>query len=74
MAEVGTVSRVAALWYSCHLTQRRIAVPVREEIQIMSGQPSPIKGPDIARQVVLPFRKSFEISVKSLRVRFFRSL
>ncbi|WP_243363952.1 ABC transporter permease [Fundidesulfovibrio terrae] len=28
----------------------------------------------LARQVVLPFGKSFEISVKSLRVRFFRSL
>ncbi|MBP1727298.1 MAG: hypothetical protein H6Q51_2596, partial [Deltaproteobacteria bacterium] len=47
---------------------------MREEIQTVSGQPSPIKGPDIARQVVLPFRKSLEISVKSLRVRFFRSL
>ncbi len=28
----------------------------------------------IAKQVVLPFRKSLEISVKSLKVRFFRSL
>ena len=28
----------------------------------------------IAKQVVLPFRKSLEISLKSLRVRFFRSL
>ena len=47
---------------------------MREEIQTVSGQPSPIKGPAMARQVVLPFRKSLEISVKSLRVRFFRSL
>jgi len=47
---------------------------VREEIQTVSGQPAPRKGPDISRQVVLPFRKSLEISVKSLRVRFFRSL
>jgi putative ABC transport system permease protein len=47
---------------------------VRDEIQTDSGQTLPIKGPDIARQVVLPFRKSLEISVKSLRVRFFRSL
>lgn len=31
-------------------------------------------GTNVSRQVVLPFRKSFEISVKSLRVRFFRSL
>ncbi|MHC1789610.1 ABC transporter permease [Solidesulfovibrio sp.] len=28
----------------------------------------------IARQVVLPFRKSLEISIKSIQVRFFRSL
>ena len=47
---------------------------MREQIQTVSGRPSPMKGPDIARQVVLPFRKSLEISVKSLRVRFFRSL
>ena len=46
---------------------------MREEIQTVFGQPSPIKGPDIARQVVLPFRKALEISVKSLRVRFLRS-
>jgi len=45
---------------------------VREESHTASGRPS--TGPDIARQVVLPFRKSLEISVKSLRVRFFRSL
>jgi ABC-type antimicrobial peptide transport system permease subunit len=32
------------------------------------------KGAEIARQVVLPFRKSLEISVKSIRVRFFRSM
>lgn len=32
------------------------------------------KGRDIARQVVLPFKKSLEISIKSIRVRFFRSL
>ena len=32
------------------------------------------KGGDISRQVVLPFMKSFEISLKSIRVRFFRSL
>ena len=31
-------------------------------------------GTNVSRQVVLPFRKSFEISVKSLQVRFFRSL
>jgi len=47
---------------------------VREEMHTNSGQPSTMKGPDIARQVVLPFRKSLEMSVKSLRVRFFRSL
>jgi ABC-type antimicrobial peptide transport system permease subunit len=29
---------------------------------------------DIARQVVLPFKKSLEISLKSIQVRFFRSL
>ncbi|EGJ51356.1 ABC transporter permease [Desulfocurvibacter africanus] len=29
---------------------------------------------NIAKQVVLPFRKSLEISIQSLRVRFFRSL
>jgi ABC-type antimicrobial peptide transport system permease subunit len=29
---------------------------------------------EIARQVVLPFRKSLEISLKSIRVRFFRSM
>ncbi|WP_034640886.1 ABC transporter permease [Desulfovibrio inopinatus] len=29
---------------------------------------------DVARQVVLPFQKSLEISIKSLKVRFFRSL
>ncbi len=34
---------------------------------------SPRRG-TVARQVVLPFRKSLEISVQSLRVRFFRSL
>jgi ABC-type antimicrobial peptide transport system permease subunit len=32
------------------------------------------KGVEIARQVVLPFKKSLEISLKSIRVRFFRSL
>lgn len=32
------------------------------------------KGRDIDRQVVLPFKKSLEISIKSIRVRFFRSL
>ena len=32
------------------------------------------KGAEIARQVVLPFKKSLEISLKSSRVRFFRSL
>ena len=32
------------------------------------------KGSDISRQVVLPFKKSFEISLQSIRVRFFRSL
>jgi hypothetical protein len=32
------------------------------------------KGAEIARQVVLPFKKSLEISLKSIRVRFFRSL
>lgn len=31
-------------------------------------------GPRISRQVVLPFRKSLEISLRNLRVRFFRSL
>jgi len=34
---------------------------------------SPRQG-EVARQVVLPFRKSLEISIQSLRVRFFRSL
>jgi ABC-type antimicrobial peptide transport system permease subunit len=29
---------------------------------------------EIARQVVLPFKKSLEISLKSIRVRFFRSM
>jgi cell division protein FtsX len=48
--------------------------PVREESHTASGRPSTAKSPDIARQVVLPFRKSLEISLKSLRVRFFRSL
>ena len=32
------------------------------------------KGAEIARQVVLPFKKSLEISLQSIRVRFFRSL
>ncbi len=32
------------------------------------------KGRDVSRQVVLPFKKSVEISLKSIRVRFFRSL
>jgi hypothetical protein len=32
------------------------------------------KGAEIAKQVVLPFKKSLEISLKSIRVRFFRSL
>jgi ABC-type antimicrobial peptide transport system permease subunit len=32
------------------------------------------KGGDVSRQVVLPFKKSLEISLKSIRVRFFRSL
>ncbi len=32
------------------------------------------KGTEIARQVVLPFKKSLEISLQSIRVRFFRSL
>ena len=32
------------------------------------------KGAEIDRQVVLPFKKSLEISLKSIRVRFFRSL
>lgn len=32
------------------------------------------RGAKIARQVVLPFRKSLEISLKSIRVRFFRSM
>lgn len=31
-------------------------------------------GMKISRQVVLPFRKSLEISIKSIRVRFFRSM
>ena len=31
-------------------------------------------GSDIAKQVVLPFRKSLEISLQSIRVRFFRSM
>ena len=30
--------------------------------------------PKVARQVVLPFRKSLEISIKSIQVRFFRSM
>jgi putative ABC transport system permease protein len=36
----------------------------------------PAKGRDraISRQVVLPFRKALEISLRSIRVRFFRSL
>ena len=32
------------------------------------------KGAEISRQVVLPFMKSLEISLKSIRVRFFRSM
>jgi ABC-type antimicrobial peptide transport system permease subunit len=32
------------------------------------------KSTEIARQVVLPFKKSVEISLKSIRVRFFRSM
>ncbi|WP_043638753.1 ABC transporter permease [Desulfovibrio sp. TomC] len=32
------------------------------------------RSPKVARQVVLPFRKSLEISIKSIQVRFFRSL
>ncbi len=32
------------------------------------------QGAELARQVVLPFKKSFEISLQSIRVRFFRSL
>jgi len=60
------------VFFSSHPEEDRL--PVREEIHAVSGQPSPIKSPDIARQVVLPFRKSLEMSVKSLRVRFFRSL
>ena len=32
------------------------------------------KGTEISRQVVLPFMKSLEISLKSIRVRFFRSM
>lgn len=41
-----------------------------------SGQVSSIgeRREKVAKQVVLPFRKSLEISLKSLRVRFFRSL
>lgn len=34
----------------------------------------PAGGKRVARQVVLPFRKSLEISLRSLQVRFFRSL
>jgi len=32
------------------------------------------QGAELARQVVLPFKKSFEISLQSIRVRFFRSM
>ena len=32
------------------------------------------RGSKVARQVVLPFRKSLEISLKSIQVRFFRSM
>ncbi len=32
------------------------------------------EGDNVSRQVVLPFRKSLEISIKSLKVRFFRSM
>jgi ABC-type lipoprotein export system ATPase subunit len=36
--------------------------------------PAPGRRKAISRQVVLPFRKSLEISLRSIRVRFFRSL
>ncbi|EMG38812.1 ABC-type transport system, involved in lipoprotein release, permease component [Desulfocurvibacter africanus PCS] len=38
------------------------------------GNVSSTRRGSIAKQVVLPFRKSLEISIRSLRVRFFRSL
>lgn len=37
-------------------------------------RPRPLSREEIKKQVVLPFGKSLEISIKSLRVRFFRSL
>ncbi|UCG13971.1 MAG: FtsX-like permease family protein [Deltaproteobacteria bacterium] len=40
----------------------------------MQTGPIATEGTDISRQVVLPFGKSLEISLKSIRVRFFRSL
>ncbi|EHJ46085.1 protein of unknown function DUF214 [Solidesulfovibrio carbinoliphilus subsp. oakridgensis] len=40
----------------------------------MPGPPASAKKARIARQVVLPFRMSLEISLKSIRVRFFRSM
>ena len=43
------------------------------ETEMPLNRPSE-KGVEIARQVVLPFKKSLEISLKSIRVRFFRSL
>lgn len=39
-----------------------------------ANRPFAQPGQAVARQVVLPFRKSLDISVKSLKVRFFRSL
>lgn len=41
----------------------------KDAISPKAGKPA-----RIARQVVLPFRKSLEISIKSIQVRFFRSL
>jgi len=39
-----------------------------------ADHPAPGRRKAISRQVVLPFRKSLEISLRSIRVRFFRSL
>ncbi len=49
-------------------------MPKRVNNERMNLKTSADKGADIARQVVLPFRKSLEISFQSIRVRFFRSM
>ncbi len=67
----GTVAR----WHA-HLCGLATAIHgnIRVSTKRMKVTKSANKGTEISRQVVLPFMKSLEISLKSIRVRFFRSM